>query len=222
MALLVVLLIAVAGVALARRVSSGYAPAPEGLAVLHAGEAAFVDAVGEVLFPARGAMALAGREAWLPHSIDRHLAALPGDKRFQIRLLFGAAEHGTLLFPGSEPGGRRRFSSLSAASRVDLLERWSQHRFGVLRLLFTALRSVFVLAYLGHPANLQGLGLAPFAIEPGITDAELLFPRVGALRASNTFTPDDRTPASARTPLDPTGPRHPAYERVARGGGRSR
>lgn len=216
MALFVALVIAVAGVALARRVAYGYAPAPAGCVVLHAGEAAFVAAVGDVLFPARGPMALAGREARLPQSVDRHLAALPTDKRLQIRLLFAALEHGTLFFPGREPGGRRRFSSLSPASRVDLLERWAQHRFSVLRLLFTALRSVFVLAYLGHPANLQGLGLAPFAIEPAVTDAELLFPRVGAPRASNGLGVEDRTPAEARTPLDPSGPRHPAYARAGR------
>ena len=87
----------------------------------------------------------------------------------------------------------------------------------MLRLLFTALRSVFVLAYLGHPGNLEGLGLAPFEIEPVVSDAEVLFPRVGALPSSIPHGAADRT-APVTTPLDPNGPRHRAYARAGRQG----
>ncbi|MEM9176596.1 MAG: gluconate 2-dehydrogenase subunit 3 family protein [Myxococcota bacterium] len=197
-----------------RRGFVGYAPAPAGLAVLHRGEAAFVYAVAEVLFPAGGGMALSGAEAGVAHAVDRHLAALPRAQRIQIRLLFHLIEHLTLLLPGHEPGGRQRFSSLSAAARVDLLERLANHRRSLIRLLFTALRSVFVLAYLGHPGNLEGLGLAPFEIDPVVTDAEVLFPRVGALPSSIPWDATDRTEPVC-TPLDPEGPRHPAYARAA-------
>ena len=212
--LLLVVLAAGLAVFVHRRGFAGYAPAPAGHAVLHAGEAALVNAVAEVLFPAGGGMALSGAESQLAHSVDRHLAALPVAKRVQIRLLFHAIEHVTLFMPGNEPGGRRRFSSLSAAARVNLLERFAHHRRSGFRLLFTALRSVFVLSYLGHPGNLHGLGLAPFAIEPVVSDAEVLFPRVGALPSSIPFGAGDRTGPAARGPLDPNGSRHPAYARA--------
>ncbi len=203
-------------VAVYRRGYSGYRPAPAGLARLHPGEAAFVEAVGEVLFPAGAGLALSGIDAQLPHYIDRHLDALPRAQRFQIRLLFAAVEHLTLVLPGDEPGGRRRFSSLTAASRIAILERLSHHPNGVIRLLITALRSVFILAYLGHPANLHGLGLSPFEIEPAVSDAELLFPRVGGLVSSIAFEVRDRSEPTDREPLGPDGKRHRAYARTGR------
>ena len=212
--LIIVGLLIAAGFALHRRGYAGYAPAPAGLAVLHRGEAAFVDAVAEVLFPAGGGLALSGIDAQLPHSIDRHLAALPRAQRIQIRLLLAVVEHITLIMPGDEPGGRGRFSSLTAASRIALLDRLSHHRFGLFRLLMTALRSVFVLGYLGHPANLHGLGLAPFEIEPVVSDAELLFPRVGGLVSSIAYDPADRNVDEEREPLQPDGERHRAYSRT--------
>lgn len=202
-----------------RRTLARYPSAPPGLAVLNAGESAFVESVGEVLFPGGGAMALSGRESSLSQSIDRHLDALPRTQRTQIRLLFLLLEHLPLAWPGQEPGGRARFSPQSAAARVGFLERLAEHRFGLLRLLFTALRSVFVLAYVGHPANLHGLGLAPFSIDPAVSDAERLFPRIGAPALSRANRADAVTDPQAAGPLDPDGPRHPAYVRAARGAG---
>jgi hypothetical protein len=215
--LFVVVLGIAVGLAIHRRGFAGYPPAPPGLAVLRAGEAAFIEATAEVLFPSGSHLAIAGLGAQLPQNIDRHLSALPRSQRLQIRLLFHVVEHITLFLPGHEPGGRRRFSSLSAASRIALLERLSGHRRGILRLLVTALRSIFVLGYLGHPANLQGLGLSPFEIEPVVSDAELLFPRVGGLVSSIGFGVADRNVDRPRPPLDPNGPRHRAYARAASG-----
>lgn len=161
-------------------------------------------------------MAISGADAHLPHYIDRHLAALPRLKRFQIRLLFAVFEQITFLVPGDEPGGRARFSSLTAASRVSVLQRMAEHPNGLFRLLFTALRSIFVLGYLGHPANLHGLGLSPFEIEPAVSDAELLFPRIGGLMSSITYAASDRTDPAAMAPHDPRGKRHRAYARAGR------
>jgi len=121
-----------------------------------------------------------------------------------------------LVMPGDEPGGRGRFSSLTLGSRVSILERLAGHDGLVPRTLFQALRAVLVLGYLGHPANLRELGVAPFDIEPGVSDAELLFPRVGGLMSSISFTEADRTDPVARGPLDPRGPRHRAYARSSR------
>ena len=79
-----------------------------------------------------------------------------------------------------------------------------------------ALRAVLVLGYLGHPANLRDLGVAPFDIEPGVSNAELLFPRIGGLVSSIGFTEEDLTDPAALGPLDPHGPRHRAYARSSR------
>ena len=209
--------IGILGFAFYRRGFAGYPPAPEGLARLHRQEAAFVESVAEVLFPSRMGLALAGIDAGLSQSIDRHLDALPGPQRFQIRALFVLIEHLTLVLPGDEPGGRARFSSLTAASRISILERLAHHPRPLLRLLLTALRSIFVLGYLGHPANLHRLGLSPFEIEPAVSDAELLFPRVGGLPSSIAVEDRDRTDPVAASPLDPHGERHRAYARAGRG-----
>lgn len=209
------LLLILAGL-LYRRLLAGYPPAPAGLAVLHRGEAAFVNAAAEVLFPGGSGLPVAGVDAHLPHSVDRHLAALPRAKRVQIRALFLLIENLTLFVPGDEPGGRRRFSSLGAASRVSILDRLARHPRAPVRTLFQALRAVLVLGYLGHPANLWALGVAPFEIEPGVSDAELLFPRIGGLVSSIAYTPADRTDPVALGPLDPHGRRHRAYVRSSR------
>jgi hypothetical protein len=199
-----------------RRFISSYPPAPPGLAVLHRGEAILVESAAEVLFSGGAGLSVAGVDAHLPHYVDRHLAALPRIKRLQIRALFLLFEHLTLVFPGDEPGGRRRFSKLSAASRVSVLARLESHSNEMVRILFMALRAVLVLGYLGHPANLRDLGVAPFEIEPGVSDAELLFPRIGGLVSSIGFTLEDRTDPAQLGPLDPNGPRHRAYARSSR------
>jgi hypothetical protein len=157
-----------------------------------------------------------GADAHIPLYVDHHLSALPAAQRLQIRALLLLFEHLSLVFPGQVPGGRDRFSSLPAAARLGVLERIAGHRDPRVRLLFTALRAIVALGYLGHPANLQALSLAPFEIEPAVSDAELLFPRVGALPMSIQYGEADRTDPIALGPLDPHGPCHPAYQRSSR------
>jgi hypothetical protein len=199
-----------------RRFVSGYGPAPIGLGLLHRGEAAFVESAAEVLFPGGAGLSVAGIDARLPHYVDRHLSALPRAKRFQIRALFLVFEHLPLVFPGNEPGGRRRFSSLSAAARGSILGHLESHPNELVRILLMALRAVLVLGYLGHPANLRDLGVAPFEIGAAVSDAELLFPRIGGLVSSIDFELADRTDPVQLGPLDPQGPRHRAYARSSR------
>lgn len=206
----------VLAIAFQRRAFAGYPEPPSGLAVLHRGEVAFIQAAAEVLFPAGAGLPVIGIDAHLPLYVDRHLSALPPAQRLQIRALLTLFEHLTLVLPADIPGGRDRFSSLPTASRVAVLERIANHPKLPVRILFTALRAVLALGYLGHPANLRELALAPFEIEQAVSDAELLFPRVGALPLSIRFGLADRTDPTQRTPLDPHGPRHPAYLRSSR------
>lgn len=207
--LLVVVAAGIVAVALFRRVAGGYPEPPSGLAVLHRGEVAFIEAAAEVLFPDGGRLPVSGLDARLALYVDRHLSVLPRIQRLQIRALLLLFEHVPAVIAAAAPGGRGRFSSLPAASRSEVLERIADHRDLRVRILFTALRAVLALGYLGHPANLRALGLAPFEIEPAVSDAELLFPRVGALPMSIRSSEADRT--GPRSPLDPQGPRHRAY-----------
>lgn len=215
-AFLVLVAALVLAIALERRCFAGYPPPPPGLAVLHRGEVAFIQAAAEVIFPEGGGLPVVGVDAHLPLYVDHHLSALPRKQRFLIRALFALFEHVTLFQPAGVPGGRDRFSSLPAAARIAVLERISNHPTLSIRILFTALRAVLSLGYLGHPANLRELSLAPFAIEPAVSDAELLFPRVGALPHSIPYGLGDRTDPAALGPLDPHGPRLPAYLRAGR------
>ncbi|MBW2498376.1 MAG: hypothetical protein JRF61_13975 [Deltaproteobacteria bacterium] len=210
------LLLLALAVLVVRRLVTGYPAPPPGLGILHRGEAAFVESAADVLFPGGAGLPVEGSDAHLPHYVDRHLAALPRMQRLQIRALFACVEHLTLFVPGEGPGGHRRFSSLSAASRVSILSRLAAHRIEAIRTLFIALRAVLVLGYLGHPANLRELGVAPFEIEPAVSDAELLFPRIGALVSSIALSEADRTDPVSLPPLDPHGPRHRAYLRSSR------
>jgi len=210
-----------------RRFVVGYPDAPAGLAVLHRGEAAFVQAAAEAIFPSAPGLAVSGADARLPHSVDRQLAGLPRTQALQIRALLLAFEHLPLLVPGAAPGRRRRFSSHPPASRISILERLATHPSRSLRMLLLALRSVLVLGYLGHPSNLGGLGIAPFEIEPGVSDAERLFPRIGGLPSSIPESLSGAAEASAGrgplaplAPLDPRGPRHRAYAHAAADDGR--
>ena len=67
----------VLAVASHRRFFPGYPVPPSGLAVLHRGEVAFLQAAAEVLFPESGSLPVVGVDAQLPLYVDRHLAALP-------------------------------------------------------------------------------------------------------------------------------------------------
>ncbi len=214
--LLVISAAIVLAVASQRRLFAGYPAPPSGLAILHRGEAAFLQSAAEVLFPEGASLPVAGVDAQLPLYVDRHLAALPATQRLQIRALLLLFEHLSLLLPARQPGGRDRFSSLPVNARLAVLERVASHRDDRVRLLFTALRAIVALGYLGHPANLQALSLAPFEIEPAVSDAELLFPRVGALPLSIRYGEGDRTDPEALGPLDPHGPCHLAYQRAHR------
>ncbi|HIK84794.1 MAG: hypothetical protein ABGX04_08215 [Myxococcales bacterium] len=214
--LTVFFLLVLLSVVLYRRFVSNYGPAPIGLGVLHRGEAVFVESAAEVLFPGGAGLPVAGIDARLPHYVDRHISALPRSKRWQIRALFALFEHLPLFFPGNDPGGRGRFSSLPPASRASVLDRLESHSNALVRMVFMALRAVLVLGYLGHPANLRDLGVAPFAISAAVSDAELLYPRIGGLVSSIELQLSDRTDPSGLEPLDPHGPRHRAYARSSR------
>ncbi len=193
------------------RVSLGYGASDPSLPQLSAREAAFLGAAADAVFPPGGVPALSGAEAGTVRHIDRWLALLTRRNRVLIRLLLLFFEHVTLLFPAPGPGGRRRFSSLSAAQRTELLEDWEHSPLRIRRIVFASLRTILTSSYFASSDVLRELGLAPLEIESPVAEADLLYPRVGQPRASIRWNADDLARPVPKTPLDPHGPLHRDY-----------
>lgn len=174
-------------------------------------EIAFIEATSDVMFPPGGAIPVSGRETDLPGYVDRFLATLDRPLRWQIRALMLLVEHATLFFPAPGRGGFGRFSSLSEDQRTAVLTGWSESAFFLRQLLFTALRAVLTMGYLGHPDVMRFLNVAPFAIESPVCEADLLYPPIGAHPDVIGLTEEDITPPSDGRPIDLDGPLHPAF-----------
>ena len=193
-----------------RRLFFGYSEPDRNMRVLAPREVAFLDAAAGAMFPAGSEIPLSGREANLPGYVDGWLVLLPGRQRLLIRALILLVEQATLFFPAPGPSFRR-FSSLDPGSREACLRAWSSSRLGVRRLVFTALRAVLTMGYLGHPEVLRHVGLGPYAIATPVLPADLMYPRAGCHPSTNPLTPADLTPPSDGTPLALDGPLHPDY-----------
>lgn len=213
-ALLVLLVLAFGGYAI-RRLVGGYPRRDEVLQTLSAREASFLDAAAEGMFPAGGAIPLSGLEAHLPRFADRYLGSLHPRIRLQVRLLFLFFEQVTLFLPAPGSGGHRRFSKLDLEQRIAVLKAWSDSRSSLRGLVFTALRAVLTMGYLGHPVVMRHLRLAPLAINSPVLDPDLLYPPIGKGREEIVYTRSDLSGPSAGEPLDLAGPLHPAYREDA-------
>jgi len=194
-----------------RRLALGYPRRAERLEHVYRHEAAFLDAAAEALFPDQGAVPLAGKEAQIPRYVDRHLAALEPRVRLQIRALILLFEQSTLVFAAPGAGGRRRFTQLSVEQRVRVLEGWSESRLFLRLLVFTALRAVLTLGYLGNPVAARALRIAPFAFESPVREADLLYPPIGAHPREIRWKLEDLTPPGDGTPISLDSPLHPEF-----------
>lgn len=196
---------------LVHRVFFGYAKSERRFEVLARREVALIESTAEVMFPAGGAIPFSGLDADLPDYADRFLAAIEPGVRRQIRALFALFEHVTLFFPAPGWRGWQRFSSLSYEQRELVLNGWSQSPNFARQLVFTALRAVLTMGYLGHPEVMRRLRLAPYAFESPIAEADLLYPRIGERPSTIPLTEEDLTPPSDGTPIDLEGPVHARY-----------
>jgi hypothetical protein len=203
------------------RVFGGYPRPAERFARLSRREAALLAAAAETLFPAGGPVPPSGLEAGVPAWVDGWLDVLPAGTRRLVRLLFALVEHATLLFPAPGWDGWRRFSALDTGRRARVLEGWRTSRLFARRLVFTSLRAIVTQAYFADAAVLRALGLAPYAIEAPVTEADALYPPIGRPKSAIRFAsgqvevhgPLDRPPAGE--PLL-GGALHPAYRAGAR------
>jgi len=203
--------------ALGWRLLGGYAAAPAAFGTLGRGEAAFVAAAADALFPPGGAVPPSGVDAGVPAWCDRWLGQLPAPTRALVRALFALMEHATLVFPAPGWDGWRRFSSLAPAQREVVLERWRKSRWFARRLAFTSLRAIVTQGYFADPTVLRTLSLAPRLIEAPRHLADALYPPIGrprsaaliSLDAVDVHGPLDRPPAGE--PLGPEGPLDPRW-----------
>ncbi|MGH0033114.1 MAG: gluconate 2-dehydrogenase subunit 3 family protein [Myxococcota bacterium] len=194
------------------RLLGGYPRPPTPCQTLWRGEWTTLDAVAEALFPPGGAVEPSGREARVASYVDRLVTASHPRQRTLMRALFFLIEHATLVFPApGGVGGFRRFSSLDVEQRMAVIEAWQKSGLFLRRLVFTSLRALCTLGYFSNPEVLRRLRLAPYAIDTPVHEADLLYPRIGAGRASITLGPEDRTPPSDGRPLDLDGPLQGGY-----------
>jgi hypothetical protein len=210
----ILLLVALAAAAVwgLRRLLAGYAVGGP-RATLSRREWAFVSAAADAVFPSGGALEPSGVEAGVPAYVDQYVGSVPPPTRLLMRMLFLLFEQVTLFLPAPGPGGRRRFSSLSAEQRVAVLDAWRTSGFFPRRLVFTSLRAILCMGYLADPSVLRRLDLAPFEIESPVAEADLLYPPVGRPRSEIRHTAT--TPPSDGTPLEIGGPIHPDYREGA-------
>jgi hypothetical protein len=194
-----------------RRLFAGYGDRDEALQCLSAREAVFLDAAAEAMFPADGAIPLSGIDAQLPRFADRYLGCLHPRIRLQIRLLLMFFEQIPFFLPAPGRRGHRRFTRLDLEQLIAVLRAWSESSSGLRVLVFTALRAVLTMGYLGHPVALRHLRLAPLVIESPVLEPDLLYPPIGQGRGAIAYTRADLTAPSTGEPLDFTGPLHPDY-----------
>jgi hypothetical protein len=200
---------------LAFRCFARYPASPGRVRVLRRGEVALLASVSEAMFPPGGHIEASGLDAELPDYIDRWMALSSARTQLLMHLLYFLVEHATLIFPAPGRGGHRRFSSLAFEQRVAVLEGWGGSGLYLRRLVFVSLRSILTMGYFGHPPVLRRLGVAPFAIESPICEADLLYPPIGARSADIAYTRDDLTTARDVSPLLPGSPLHPDFAEEA-------
>lgn len=128
-------------------------PAPsEGMRVLSPRECELVAAIALTLFP-KGHFPLDGVEAGVVEEVDRYIAEdLTGPTRVGLRYLLRSLELGTVAARG------RRFSSLSAEERTEVLDVWASPGLMPRRIGFDAIKMVFGMAYFSNPDVLAHIG----------------------------------------------------------------
>lgn len=135
-----------------------------GFRYLSGRDAAVLDAVGEAMFPAGGAIAASARDAGLISYMDDYFSWHSPANRFLMKLLFFLFEHATLVFGPS----RRRLSALDPRAREEYLAGWDESRFYLRRMAFQSLRAMVTMAYLASAEVEAHLGVArPHACQEG-------------------------------------------------------
>lgn len=191
------------------RLRLGYARPDARLEVIGPGEAAFLRAAAQTLFPVESSGPSApaglrdGGDIDLPGYMDGYLKLLPFRQRLLLRVLLLLFEHSTLLFPARGLGAFRRFSSMTSEQRQHVLRSWEGSRLYLRRVAFTALKAVMVLGYVGDHENLRALGLSPWKIESPVIETDLIYPPIGKRPEQIELTLEDLPAPGAQTRAAP-------------------
>lgn len=135
--------LALAAAALARSARGSGAPAR----VLSEKERAIVAACADALFPAGGPIPISGTEAGLVEYMDTYVRRLDARGRFLVGLLLTFIELGPFVF-GPRPC---RFSRLSLAHRLAMLDGMAKSDIYFRRVAFLSMRTMLTMGYLSNP-----------------------------------------------------------------------
>jgi hypothetical protein len=188
------------------RIGFGYPPLTRSYQVLRRNEVALLASVSEAMFPPGGHIPSSGLDANLPDYIDRWMSVSAKQTRVLMHLLYFLIEHATVIFSAPGRAGRRRFSALDFDQRVAVLQGWGESSLYLRRIVFVSLRSILTMGYFAHPPVLRQLGVAPFAIDSPICEADLLYPRIGERSCDIEYTAADLTTVREAAPLLPGSP----------------
>lgn len=101
-------------------------------------------AIGQTMFPRDGVLGIDADDAGVAPWLDDYVARMPPFSRAQIRALLNTFEYGYGAWAG-RPGAT--FSSVRPPERAAYLESWETAATYTQRMLYEAIRTMFVFAY---------------------------------------------------------------------------
>ena len=199
----------------ARRVLAGRPEVPGEIENLMAPEYATLLVAASVVLPRDGPVGAEVDARDVVRRVDRFVGLQTTTNRIAMRLLFHLVEQGTILFPPPGPGGRRRFTDLSADQRLTYLSGWQQSSNPLRRTVFISLRTILTMAFFGEAEVLTDLGLTPARIETPPSEVDALWPPIGRSRSALVRPVEERGNLEV-APESPGG--HPGSEPESPGG----
>lgn len=131
-------------------------------------------ALGQTMFPRDGVLGIDADDAGVAPYLDDYVSRMPGFSRTQIRALLNTFEYGYGAWAG-RPGAT--FSSARPPERAAYLESWETASTYTQRMLYEALRTMFVFAYVESDVVLEAIRVAPAGAAQGVGEAGSTTPR---------------------------------------------
>jgi hypothetical protein len=122
-------------------------PDPKEKWTLTQAERTVLGAAANAFFPPNGPILMSGCDAHVVEWFENYVTRSLPTQRILIRLLFVFTELSPLVFGPK----RARFTKLSQAERIEVLDRASRSSVYFRRVTFTALRAMMTMAYLCNP-----------------------------------------------------------------------
>jgi hypothetical protein len=117
-----------------------------------------VNAIAETLFPAGGPLVTTVQDADVVHYVDTLLSSLQTQERVLVRCLFTLFEIQLIV---TQPRAFTRFSKASHQARTRSMAQWEKSPMHLQRIVFQAMRSLILWAYVDHPTVAKEIGIVP-------------------------------------------------------------